>query len=120
MSSYDNNAKHRNYHYKICDDVVVMIPVVIYSQKDFYLLEALNKKIEMLKAAGLIEFWHFQDFGRKVSDVPKKSSYPAVLTFTQLIGSFQLLLLGYISSAIVWLVEILILVMKDRNKIYLE
>lgn len=114
VTLYDNKAKHRGFHYKICKEVIAMVPVVIYTQKDFYLLDAFNERIEMLKSAGLIEYWNFQDMDKKIRD-DKKSSNPAGLTFTQLIGSFQLLLLGYVSSVIALVVEMSISVIKDRT-----
>lgn len=113
---YDNTARHRNYHYKICKEVVAMIPVVIYTKKDFFLLAAFNQKIELLKASGLIQFWHYQDIDRKIPD-DVRPTYQKALTLGQLVGSFHLLFIGYALSVTVFTAEALISLIKGRNKI---
>lgn len=93
-----------------------MVPIVIYSRNDFYLLEAFNKRIGVLQAAGFIEFWQYQDIERTIAD-DEASGHPEVLTFVQLVGSFQLLLVGYVLSVIAFVVEFFIPLIKGHNKI---
>lgn len=40
----------------ICKEHFMSIPVVIFTRKNFYLLESINEKISIFQAAGLIEF----------------------------------------------------------------
>lgn len=85
----------------------ITIPLVFYVKKDFYLLDALNDKIELLKAAGLINFWQSQDIHIEILK-DKSPNFARVLKFTQLVGCFQLLLFGLLISFIVFLLEIAI------------
>lgn len=90
--------------YEICKEPLMMIPLVIYTRKNFYLLEELNEKIEYFKAAGLIELWQFQDIDFKLLNY-KSPNYPKVLSLHQLSGSFQILLWGLFVSCLVFLAE---------------
>lgn len=82
------------------------ISVVIYVKKDFYLLDALNEKIELLKAAGLIEFWNSQDIDEHFLKT-KDSNHPKVLTLKRLLGCFHILAFGHGFSFIIFLIEII-------------
>lgn len=99
---YKNRALDKRSRYIICKEIFKMLPVVIYSTKNFFLLDAINEKIEVLKAAGLIEFWHFQGVDRRNL---KTSEGPKVLTFNHLLGSFEVLCFGYALSFSVFIFE---------------
>jgi hypothetical protein len=75
---------------------------VIYAKKDFYLLDRINEKIYNLKTSGLINYWEIQSTRRKTL---KKTKHPKVLTLSRLIGSFYVLLFGWLMSFIVFVVE---------------
>lgn len=81
-----------------------MLPVVIYSTKRFYLLEALNEKIEIFKSAGLIDVWHYQDVDKDFIKV-RIVEAPKVLSLHQLVGSFQLLGSGYAIALVAFIRE---------------
>lgn len=91
--------------YRYCKEVFLMIPVVIYAQHDFYLLKAINKKIEAFTSAGLIDYWLFKNLIRD-REASHKTNMPKVLTIDHLSGSFQILLFGYFASFILLMLEI--------------
>lgn len=91
--------------FTICKEVFITIPDVIYTRKNFYLLDALDEKIHNLKAAGLIELWHSQDLDEKFWS-HKVSGRVKPFTLQQLFGCFQILLAGYMMSVIVFLFEL--------------
>jgi hypothetical protein len=105
-----SNAIYENqnsFHYSknvICKEEIMMVPVVIYTQKDFYLNDALNEKVEDYKSAGLIDFWHFQFIDKKFIEI-KETKAPKVLTLEQLVGSFYILLIGCFVSFTVFMLE---------------
>lgn len=90
------------------------VPVIIYTKKDFYLLDQLNDKIETLKAAGLIDFWFDQDIDKRLL-TSKKTDGPMILTVDKLLGSFQILLAGCFISFIVFVIEL-----SSRNSFLLK
>lgn len=107
---YKNKALDKSSRYIICKEIFKMIPLVIYSSKNFFLLDAINQKIEVLKASGLIEFWHFQDVDRRNL---KTSEGPKVLTFNHLLGIFEILSYGYAFSFSVFMLEKLFVLTKS-------
>lgn len=90
---------------KYCKEKFQTVPVVIYSIKDFYLLDALNRKIEMLKNTGLIDFWHFQDIDERFL-YAKASKRPRVMRLRNLLGCFHILGAGCVISLIVFFIEV--------------
>lgn len=79
------------------------ISIVMYTQKNFYLTEALNEKISLFQAAGLIQYWHIYERKNFIDN----SNPPKILTFHQLLGAFQILLCGCGISALVFIAEII-------------
>lgn len=100
--------------FKICKEIFLTIPVVIYTKKNFYLLDALNEKIDILKASGLIDFWHFQDIDERLLNV-KETRDPKVLTINHLSGCFQILFLGYFASFVVFAFELLLVKVRKAS-----
>lgn len=81
------------------------IPVVIFTRKNFYLLEAINKKISIIQAAGLIEYWHSQSVDQRFlkAHIPTEAK---MLTWQHLSGCFVLLTGGLFVAFIVFTIEI--------------
>lgn len=103
---YTNRLSPKSARNVVCNEILMTIPVAIFTKKDFFLLEAFNEKIQNLKAAGLIEFWDFrksEDKFSSKSDLRK----PKVLNLNHLEGSFLILLVGTFISFVVFVIEIL-------------
>lgn len=90
---YQNKALPIDSRYLVCRKIFKMLPVVIYFKKHFFLIDAMNEKIETIKAAGLVEFWHFQSTDRKFFKLQIIARAES-LTFDQLVESFQVLVFG--------------------------
>ncbi|KAG5671746.1 hypothetical protein PVAND_001926 [Polypedilum vanderplanki] len=84
-----NKGKHQ---LTICKDRLMSISIVMYSPRNFYLIDKINEKISLFSSAGLLQYWHIYD--RKV-ETPDDDLEPTVLTMQQLHGLFQLTLFGY-------------------------
>jgi hypothetical protein len=89
----------------ICREVFHTIPEVFYTKKDFYLLDELNRRIEMLKTSGLIDLWSFKKINKNLN--VKEQSQVKVLKLKQLMGIFCLLLIGQALSCLLFCWEIL-------------
>lgn len=98
FSNQKNPKDQRNIIYK---EVFLTVPIVIYTRKNFYLLEVFNEKIEDLKAGGLIDFWDSEDKSVEPRN-EKDEKYPNVLMTSQLMGCFHLLLIGCLTSFVVF------------------
>lgn len=87
----------------ICKEVFMTIPVVIYTRKDFYLLNSLDYWIEQLRASGLIDFRSSETFEREQS--MSRALPPKVLKVKDFRGSFYIIAFGWIAGTIVLLSE---------------
>lgn len=101
---------HRNFINRdkfqliICNERLMSISIVMYTQKNFYLMDALNDKISLFHSAGLINYWHpYEKQKLKIDTNPQ----PKSLTFHQLLGAFQILIIGNCISGIVVIIEII-------------
>jgi hypothetical protein len=90
----------------VCKEVSTSVSVVIYTSKNFFLLNAINEKIEDLKASGLIDYWEILSWRRK-NDALETTKTPKVLSLKRLIGCIQLFLCGCFLGFVVFIFEIL-------------
>jgi hypothetical protein len=86
----------------IAKQIFGTIPIVIYTQKNFYLLEEINEGIMQIMAAGLTDVWQYND--RKHTEI--ESSREKVIKLSHLIGCFQLFVMGLIIAVIVFILEV--------------
>ncbi|CRK90109.1 CLUMA_CG003827, isoform A [Clunio marinus] len=102
---YKNQQNMSGLQLHICKEFLTSnIPVVVYTRKKFYLLNALNKKLDILKAAGLTEYWNFQPINKRLLTL-KEIELPKVLTLNHMLGSFYILFLGILISFAVFMLE---------------
>lgn len=102
---YLNKLHHKNYSFNACDEVIMTVPVVFYLQKNSYLSEIFNEKIDDLRSAGLIDYWISKYLDTKYLRVIKKYSGPTKLNFRELLGAFQLFGFGLIMAIVAFVVE---------------
>lgn len=88
----------------ILKETLMTTQIVIYTRKNFYLLGALNEKIEEIKSSGLLEYWHYK--GKSVTESPNVKKNPKVLTISRLVGCFEIWAWGLFLSLLSFLVEI--------------
>lgn len=92
----------------VCKESMFTTPIVIYSVKNFQLLDAFNENLEVFHTAGLIPFWRSQYLDDKLLNV-KKAKHPKVLTLQHLIGCFYILFFGLFISLICFLFEMFLI-----------
>ena len=91
---------------RICKEVISTIPNIVYTRKDFYLLNELNKRIAIIKNSGLIDFWYFQEIHR--NDQKAEAVETKKLTMDDIMGCFQILIIGLIASFVSFVVEVIL------------
>lgn len=99
---YTNLKLSRRMRQTICKEIFASAPTVFYTQKNFVLLEEMNDKIELLKSAGLMEYWDLKYNDNSFVDV-KQQSIP--LDMRHVKSSFVILVLGSLLSLILILIE---------------
>lgn len=107
MVLYENKISPKSSQKKICKEVFMILPVVIYTRKNFFLLHSLNRKLEFLKQAGLIDHWQIRYANEEALNY-KEQRYPRVLELHHLQGCFHVLLFGCFVSFIFFMLEIIV------------
>lgn len=115
MTIYSNLVNSKIRPFNICKETFMTVPVVLYSLKDFYLLDAMTEKIEICKAAGLVEYWNMQHMNRKILRTDS-SQHPKILELDHLLGCFQILLLGNVIGFLVFCFEVVITAVESFDK----
>lgn len=105
LTVFYNQVSTRDLRYTYCRETFMTVPSVMYTRKNFYLYDSLNEKIEILRAAGLIDFWQFQYIDKRFIGV-KESIHPRVMTMYQLLGCFGILCIGCGISFLIFVSEV--------------
>jgi hypothetical protein len=99
----------------ICKEAYNSIPMVMYTKKNFYLLDSINDKIESLKASGIINYWYFRPLQDK--SLFHLNKIQKALNLKNLFSCFQVLLFGYFLSSLILAIEILTYFLMHIHKI---
>jgi hypothetical protein len=106
LISYNNQNSPPEKQLNICKEIILTASVVIYTQKNFFLLDALNEKLSSIKATGLIDFWQSQTIDNKLSK-SGTSKGNQKLGFKHLKAVFVILCGGWLVGILVLAVEVL-------------
>jgi hypothetical protein len=104
MTQYHNQNVDKKQSLRICKEMFSSVSVVIYGRKNFWFFDAINEKIEHLKSAGLIKFWHFK-YIKESHKERHEFQEPKVLKLKHFQGSFVLLLCGFAMSLVAFIIE---------------
>lgn len=109
-SSYENfcsfnKLNHRNVTFKILDQPLIVSPVVIYLRKHSYLTECFSKKLNSLKSGGIIDYWRNTFYETDLLKLKRSAAGPKAMTFKTLSSAFMGLLLGWVASLVVFIIE---------------
>lgn len=85
----------------------LMLPVVMYVRKDFFLTTSINKNIEFLQAAGLIDYWHTEIIDERLLKT-QESKEPKGIKLEYLSGCFYILMIACSLSILTFMGEILV------------
>jgi hypothetical protein len=104
---YDNQISPNENRCNVLKDTFMTFSIVIYSTKNFYLLDEMNEKIQFLQAAGLIEYWFRKSIDTAFSMI-RESRKPKKLSLKNMEASFYILCFGCLFSFIVFMIEMFI------------
>jgi hypothetical protein len=97
----NNNRRTIN----ICQNELMNIPIVIYTVKNFYLLDEINEQLSHLKSSGLLWYWRLKTIRKNTFKVDFKRNRK-ILSYENLKGCFRILLVGYGLSFVIFVFEL--------------
>lgn len=104
---YLNQLSFNSTMFKICKEVYITQPIVVYVQKDFYLVNEINENILLFQASGLIQHWNSKTVDSKFLKIEESTSLKP-LNIHHLYGSFQIWFCGCGVAALIFIGEFLI------------
>lgn len=100
-----NQQNYKNYTFNVLKEFLVDVHIVYYFPKNFYLVEPLNDKIGISKAAGLVKLWMERYIDKSYIKIKQQKSSPRILMLHQLLGGFQILAIGLMFAMLVFVFE---------------
>lgn len=114
---YLNSLNYKNFTYKVCKEQLFTLQAVLLFQKNFYLVNAIDKTISELKAAGLVHLWISKYIDPKFLSILKPYLGPKKLSINHLLGGFEVWLCGLIAATVLFVYEILIVKFNRMRKL---
>lgn len=100
-----NQQNYKNYTFNVLKEFLLDVQIVNYFPKNFYLVEPLNEKIGILKAAGLVKLWMERYIDKSYIKIKQEKTSPRIMNFQQLLGVFQILSIGVMFAIFVFVCE---------------
>lgn len=114
---YRNEKTHKSFVLKVCKEQLLTVSVVMYFPKNFYLKEAIDKKISELATAGFLDYWIREFVDPRFLDVQHDINGPTNMQIQHLTGIFDVWMIGLAVSMIIFLIEISSSILKKTFKL---
>lgn len=103
------NMKHRNeFVHKVCKEEVWNAMIVVYYQKNFYLVETINRKIEIFLSSGIVNHIIGRYVDMRFWNVKPVEKGPSQLSFQHLKGAFSLWAILLAIASFVFSLEVIL------------
>lgn len=100
-----NQQNYKNFTFNVLKEYLFDVQIVNYFPKNFYLVESLNDKIGILKAAGLVNLWMERYIDKSYIKIKQQRTGAKPMNVVQLYGGFQLLAIGLFLACLAFAVE---------------
>lgn len=107
---YTNKLNYKNFTYTVLKECWFINNMVMYTKKNFFLIDEFDVAIRRLKSSGLINYW--VDKFTRLEDLKVKETVEETLSLEQLQGVFEIFIYGLIISIACFLGEIIFNLLK--------
>ena len=104
---YSNEINQKNFTLKVLKEYLLDISIVYLFPKNFHLISALNEKMGRYTASGLIYMWMERYLDRRYVNMEDPVTGPRTINVKDLKGCLELLVIGFIVSTTVFIVEMI-------------
>ena len=103
----DSNEKNKNvFSHNVCDENIATINIVMYFSKDFYLSEAINKRLYSFISSGIVDHIIEKYVDMQFWNVKEEKKGPQILSMKHLRGAFYLWLISTSLCVFVFVLEL--------------
>lgn len=110
---YINKLNYENYTLTICKEFMLTFQYGIYFRKNSFLEFAVNRKISLFKANGLINNWASYYMDSKFLNVKPPNKGPRKLNMAELSGGFEVWFIGLGLGIFIFVIEYI-----SRTKVF--
>lgn len=110
---YLNSINYKNFTFHVCKEYLFTLQAVLLFQKNFYLVNAIDKTISELKAAGLVYHWISKYINPKFLRILQPNFGPKKISVNQLLGGLEVWLCGLIAASVLFACELLVFKFKS-------
>lgn len=102
-----NQQNYKDFTFRVLEEYLFDIQVVFYFPKNFYLVESIDAKIGILKAAGLVNLWMERYIDKSYIKISDGKTMAKTMSIQQLFGGFEVLIIGLSLAILIFCLEIL-------------
>ncbi|KAL7030658.1 hypothetical protein ACKWTF_006742 [Chironomus riparius] len=101
-----NQENYKNFIFRVLKEYLFDVQIVYYYPKNFHLVDVLDEKLELLKSAGIVSMWMDHYVDKKYVNIKTPSTGPRIINVNQLLGSFEVWMIGMIISIVLFVIEV--------------
>ena len=102
-----NQENYKNSTFIVLKEYLFDVQIVYYYPKNFHLVHVLDEKLELLKSAGIVSMWMDHYVDKSYVNIRTPSTGPRIINIVQLLGGFEVWMIGMIISIVIFVIEIL-------------
>jgi hypothetical protein len=102
-----NQQNYKNFTFHVLKEYLFDVQIVFYFPKNFYLVEPINRKMGILKSAGLVNLWMEKYIDKSYIKMKQGATLAKTMNIQQLFGGFQVLIIGTLLSSLFFGLEML-------------
>lgn len=103
---YRNQQHYKEFVLTVCKEQVLTVNIVMYFPKNFYLRDAIDRRIRFLSTSGLLQFWTQKYADPKFINIKNVQTGPRRLNVQHLFGVLNIWAIGLAVALFVFLLEI--------------
>jgi hypothetical protein len=103
---YLNQQNYKNHTFNVLQEYLFDVQIVFYLPKNHFLTKAIDLKIGVLKAAGLVNLWMERHIDKSYIKIKQLKTNAKIMNIQQLSGGFQILFCGLFVSSFAFLIEL--------------
>lgn len=103
---YRNQQHYKEFVLIVCKEQVLTVNIVMYFPKNFYLRDAIDRKIRSLSTSGLLQYFTQKYADPKFLNIKNEQRGPKRLNVHHLFGVFNIWAIGLAIALFIFLLEI--------------
>lgn len=101
-----NQQNFKTHTFNVLDEYLIDVQIVNYFPKNSYLIDRMDAKIGVMKAAGLVNLWMEKYIDKSYIKIKQQQSGLKVMKIQQLLGGFEILFIGFGTAIVIFFAEL--------------